>query len=72
MESIRTTVFLLLTSCITGHATVFDQDVEQKVKSYIDVSMKCRNIPGMTLSVVKGKYMDQLMRLCSLSHIHYM
>ena len=41
----------LLSLC---YASVLSPDFETKLQTIIDASMKCRHIPGMTLSVVKG------------------
>ena len=44
-----------LGSLLLSHATVFDGTFEKGLDSFIDKSMKCRDVPGFTLSVVKGK-----------------
>ena len=45
--------------CIQGvllisNAAVFDQGFEKRLYSFVENSMKCHNVPGFTLSVVKG------------------
>ena len=36
--------------------TVLDPQFEAKLRSLINTSMECHHIPGMTLAVVKGKF----------------
>ena len=38
-----------------SQGVVFTPEFEAELRSFIDVSMDCRRIPGMTLTVVKGK-----------------
>ena len=45
--------FLLLFTL--GYGAVFTPELEMDIRSFINVSMKCHHIPGMTLTVVKGK-----------------
>ena len=35
-------------------ATLFTVDAERDVRSFINASMNCHHIPGMTIAVVKG------------------
>ena len=49
-------IFLFSSSCFSFcHASIFSPDFETKLQTFIDASIKCRHVPGMTLSVVKGK-----------------
>ena len=34
---------------------VFKPEFETKLRSFINASMECHQVPGMTLAVVKGK-----------------
>ena len=36
-------------------AVVLDPDFEKKLVSFVEASMKCHHIAGMTLAIVKGK-----------------
>ena len=45
----------LLKLLTLSHGAIFSADFETNLISYIETSMKCHNVPGMTLSVVKGK-----------------
>lgn len=45
-------VLLLLVT--PGYQDVFTPSLEANVRSFINASMECRRIPGMTLTVVKG------------------
>ena len=37
-----------------SNGEVFSPEFEKDLKAYVEASMKCHHIPGMTLSVVKG------------------
>ena len=45
-------LFLLLS---VSHGTLLQPEVKARVQSFIEASMKCHHIPGMTLSIVEGK-----------------
>ena len=51
MKSFLLFVILLIPS----DGRIFSPDIERDIRSFTDASMKCHHIPGMTLSVVKGK-----------------
>ena len=49
--------FTILFSCLSlGTAMVISPVFEQKLVSMVETSMKCRNIAGMTLAIVKGEF----------------
>lgn len=51
-------VFLcVLVLILSSDGEVFPPTLEQKIRSYIEASMTCHHIPGMTLAVVKGKHL---------------
>ena len=52
LASVNLFIFLTL-----SQGAIFSPDFETKIVSYIEESMKCHNVPGMTLSVVKGNYL---------------
>ena len=45
-------LFLLLS---VSNGTLLQPEVRARVQSFIEASMKCHHIPGMTLSIVEGK-----------------
>ena len=45
----------MLSLLALGNAVVFPKEFETKLQSFIEASMKCHHIPGMTLSIVQGK-----------------
>ena len=45
-------LFLLLS---VSHGTSLQPEVKAKVQSFIEASMECHHIPGMTLSIIEGK-----------------
>ena len=46
-------LYVLLLPCVRG--AIFSTQFETALNSYIETSMKCHHVPGMTLAVVKGK-----------------
>ena len=53
MESSKS-LLVLLSVLLTVHGAVFDQSFERDLESFVENSMKCHEVPGYTLSVVKG------------------
>ena len=53
METLTEIACLFALFTLTQGA-IFSADAEKRITSYVETSMKCHNIPGMTLSVVKG------------------
>ena len=49
-------ILYLFIFLISSHAAIFTPEFQRELVSYIEDSMKCHHVPGMTLSVVKGKY----------------
>ena len=45
---------MLFLQIFLSHAAVFTPETETDIRAYINTSMNCRRIPGMTLAVVKG------------------
>ena len=45
-------LFLLLS---VSNGTLLQPEVKARVQPFIEASMKCHHIPGMTLSIVEGK-----------------
>ena len=45
-------LFLLLS---VSNGTLLQPEVKARVQSFIEASMECHHIPGMTLSIVEGK-----------------
>ncbi|XP_046559560.1 uncharacterized protein LOC124268258 [Haliotis rubra] len=45
---------LLMSAVSTGSAGVFTDDQASKVEMFVEEVMRCRQIPGLTLAVVKG------------------
>ncbi|XP_046576125.1 penicillin-binding protein 4-like [Haliotis rubra] len=45
---------LLMSAVSTGSAGVFTDDQASKVDTFVEEVMRCRQIPGLTLAVVKG------------------
>ena len=42
--------------CTPGYGAVFTPSEEMDIRSFINASMECRGLPGMTTMVVKGNY----------------
>ena len=40
---------------IPSNGRIFSPDAERDIRAFVEASMKCHHIPGMTLSVVKGR-----------------
>ena len=55
MEKIVISLYLLLLLVRPGYQNVFTPSLEANIRSFINASMECRHVPGMTLTVVKGK-----------------
>ena len=55
MAALNRHIYLLFFLTLS-YAAVFSPEFERKLNSYIEASMKCHHIPGMTLSVVKGRH----------------
>ena len=53
MEFIKS-LLCIQSALLISHAVVFDGMFEKELDSFIDTSMKCHNVPGFTLSVIKG------------------
>ena len=54
-------IFLqLLLQFQTIYSTIVTPEFEDELRSFINASMECRLIPGMTLTVVKGKILLKL------------
>lgn len=47
-------IYLLLLLVRPGYQNVFTPSLEANIRSFINASMECRHVPGMTLTVVKG------------------
>ena len=47
------TLYVLLLPCVCG--AIFSTQFETTLNSYIETSMKCHRVPGMTSAVVKSK-----------------
>ena len=45
-------IFMLL--FIPSDGRIFSPEIVRDIRSFVEASMKCHHIPGMTLSVVKG------------------
>ena len=47
-------IVMLFTMVSTGDSAVLTSEFEATLDSFIQTSMKCHYIPGMTLAIVKG------------------
>ena len=47
-------ILVLFTMVSTGESAVLSSEFEAALDSFIQTSMKCHHIPGMTLAIVKG------------------